>query len=176
MKIEELVEKDKSFDEGSFITKVTNMIKKIYNSITLDELDHVKHFMTEELYQKYENEIIDSKNRNTRLIYDEVNVVSNIKNIIEEESSFAIYVEVSAKYLKYYLSLDNGNFVSGDMNQRMIDNHTYVFRKRKDAKTTSNHKCPGCGSNINVAATGICPYCGSVYNLVEYDYVLTDIQ
>ena len=48
MEIKELVEKDKSFDEETFLTKINNKNKKIYNSITLNELENVKHFMTEE--------------------------------------------------------------------------------------------------------------------------------
>lgn len=175
MRIDELVEKDKSFDKATFITKANNIIKKIYNSITLNELENIKHFMTEDLYKKFEKEIIDATNNNTRLFYDEVNVVSDIDRIEEIDSNYVIYVKTTSKYLKYYLSLSNGNLVSGDMNNRRTVSNTYIFKKKTNASVTSNHKCPGCGSNININDNGKCSYCGTSYNLEEHDYILTNI-
>ena len=37
-------------------------------------------------------------------------------------------------------------------------------------------KCPSCGANIDSNNTGICSYCGTSYNLEDYDWILTDIK
>ena len=72
---------DNNIDETLFLTKANNRIKKIYNSITLDEVDEIKHFISDEFYQKIKKIIEDNNNKNLKLIYDEVNVACNIKKI-----------------------------------------------------------------------------------------------
>ena len=37
-------------------------------------------------------------------------------------------------------------------------------------------KCPGCGAAINVNANGKCAYCGTIYNLVDKDWVLSSLK
>ena len=47
----------------------------------------------------------------------------------------------------------------------------------KNAKETGIIKeCPNCGASIDSNNTGVCPYCRSVYNLKDYDWILTKIS
>ncbi len=39
-----------------------------------------------------------------------------------------------------------------------------------------SRKCPGCGASIDANNSGVCPYCGTVYNTEDYDWVLTGIE
>ena len=41
---------------------------------------------------------------------------------------------------------------------------------------SSARKCPGCGANISVNTSGKCEYCGSIFNIENYDWVLTSIE
>jgi tRNA-2-methylthio-N6-dimethylallyladenosine synthase len=57
MTIQEFVNIDKTFDEGMFMTKVHNIFIQLLSSIMLDELEDVKHFLGEDVYN-YANDII----------------------------------------------------------------------------------------------------------------------
>ena len=37
-------------------------------------------------------------------------------------------------------------------------------------------KCPGCGASISVNTSGKCEYCGTIFNLEDYDYVIVRID
>lgn len=66
--------------------------------------------------------------------------------------------------------------VSGNDEVRVIKNMRLVFSKRKNAKSLGTaRKCPGCGANIDVGMNGKCDYCGSIFNLQDYDWILKSI-
>ena len=50
-----------------------------------------------------------------------------------------------------------------------------TFSKNKNAKDASIiKKCLNCGANIDSNNTG--QYCNKIYNLEDYDWILTDIK
>lgn len=56
-----------------------------------------------------------------------------------------------------------------------------VFVKNKNNKTqTSNdvitYKCKNCGGNIDLVSGGVCEYCGTGLNLIEFDWVIGDYK
>ena len=53
MTISELVEKDSTFSENSFIAKVDNTFIMLLSSIMMYDIDRVKHKISDELYQRY---------------------------------------------------------------------------------------------------------------------------
>ena len=69
--ISKIISEDNSFNEATFKSYVDNMYVKIYSAIMYDELDTVKHFMTEELYQNYKQQIEHLNSKNLRQMYDE---------------------------------------------------------------------------------------------------------
>lgn len=167
---------DNNIDETLFLTKANNRIKKIYNSITLDEVDKIKHFISDDFYQKIKKIIEDNNNKNLKLIYDEVNVACNIKKIKEEENNYIVIVECISKFLKYYVSKDNNEYASGDNNNRVVLKQKITFYKKKDGADNQTIKCSGCGSNFDIEETGICPYCGKTYELSKYDYIIEKVE
>ncbi len=61
MTIDELMEKDKDFTSSSFISKANNKIKKIYNAITLNQLDTINHFLSDRVFNDIQKEQIEAK-------------------------------------------------------------------------------------------------------------------
>ena len=51
-----------------------------------------------------------------------------------------------------------------------------IFTKVKNAKKLGVARaCQGCGANLDLNFDGRCPYCGAIFNLQEYDWILEDI-
>jgi len=52
-----------------------------------------------------------------------------------------------------------------------------TFEKNKNTSTQPEaRKCPSCGSNMDVNNSGKCEYCGTIYNLEDYEWILTEMK
>lgn len=176
MTIEELSLKDKGFQENKFITRVNSRIKKVFNAITLNKVESVQHFMSDKLYYDICEFIKSNLINNKRVMYTEVNVTSKIIDIIEDVAFYKVIVNVTCRYLKYYVDSKTMEYVSGDRDNREVVCQDVMFMKKKDTKDTDLFSCFGCGANFNINSNGICPNCGRVYDLNELDYIIKDLQ
>ena len=163
------------FNSSIFISKVNNMMKLIYNSISLNKLDEVIQFMSDDLYNKLKEKIDNNTNNNCRVIYDEVNVSSEIRGTQNMEDYSIISVQCNIKFLKYYVSLEDGSYISGDRDNR-LNKILNVTLKRKNSAIDSNvFKCLGCGFSMNITDGYKCPKCGRVFDLDEYDFIIDNM-
>ena len=110
-------------------------------------------------------------------MFDEFNIRnSKIRDIEYKDDKFYAYVAMDVLYMDYYLSKTSGNVVDGNNQKRTAHTYTMVFSKERTAKEQILVKtCPNCGASLNTNETGICPYCHSVYNQEDHDWVLEDI-
>lgn len=178
MTIQELQEKDKSFVESLFISKINNIFVKLFTAIILDELKDVDHFINDDVYDYASNIIENANSKNARQMYDELNVKdSKILTIEENNECYIINVLLNARYMDYLIDKESGKYISGNNKYRTEDDYYLTFTKSKNA-TTQNiiKKCPGCGNSLSVNTSGVCPYCQSVYDQENHDWVLTSIK
>lgn len=168
----------KDFDEAMFLSKIDNVFVKIFTAVMLDELDDVKHFMSDNVYLDFKNRNINLNNLGQRQMYDEINVKASRVNSINQEGDFyVIKVALDARYMDYIIDLNSGEKISGDDTRRIEVPYTLIFKKKVD---TSNQgmvrRCPGCGHPMDINNSGKCDYCGTIYNLEEYDFILDRIE
>lgn len=175
--LNELIKNDTNFNEGSFKSYVANVFVKLFTSVMLDELDNVKHFLSEDVYNQYKSKIDDLNNKGVRQIYDELNVKdSSIIKVSITDTDFVITVLITSRYMDYMVDKNSGNFISGNNQSRIEKNYTLIFTKKRNfLQQGVVRKCPGCGASISVNTSGKCEYCGTIYNLEKYDYILTSI-
>lgn len=166
------------FNEAMFKTKVDNIFVKLFTSIMKGDLSDVDHFISDEVKNKYMTYINGLKSKNERQIYDELNVKdTKILSRKELEDKEVIEVEIISRYMDYIIDIDTGETVKGDDTRRIEKRNVLVFEKKNNTKDIKLvRKCPGCGASISVNTSGKCEYCGTIYNLEDYDYILTDIQ
>ena len=174
----EITEQDKAFNEAAFKSYVDNVFVKIYSAIMYDELETVRHFMKEDLYQQLQRKVEVLNQKNLRQMYDELNVKSTtIVDFQMTETELKIKVNLISRYLDYFLNKETGDFVSGNNQSRVEKSNLLTFSKKKDFLIQKEvRKCPGCGASISVNTNGICSYCGSTYNLEDYDYILESLM
>lgn len=175
--IEKILREDKDFSEAKFKAKADNIFIQVYTAVMKKDLTRVKHFLSEELYKKLEQKIKLLDDAGLIQVYGELNVSdTEIVRIVENDVNYEIEVRLLTKYLDYKLDKQTRNMVSGNDEVRIIKNMRLVFSKRKNAKTLGiARKCPGCGANMDIAMNGRCEYCGTIFKLEEYDWVLIDI-
>lgn len=174
MNIIDLEKLDPSFSQDEFLSMANQRIKMILNAITLNEVDQVKHFMNWEVYDAFNDTLQSYEDDGDRLIYDEVNVDSQISTVREEEETYVISVDANCQYIKFVIDGD-GNILQGDPDSRVSVTHKITFQKRKDARPLEDVvRCLGCGTSLNIGESGICPNCGRTFDLDQFDFVITE--
>lgn len=176
--IEELKKLDPSFNESMFITKVNNMFVKFLTDIMMDRLPEVNHFVGDSVYAWGEEIINNLKKDGNRQMYDELNVKdTKIKSYEVNDNEFVIKVYLQSRYMDYIISLDDGDYVSGNNSSRIqVDYNLTLTKKRVTKNQDIVRKCPSCGAPLNINNSGECEYCGSIYNQEDYDWVITNLE
>ncbi len=175
--MDEILKYDPEFTESKFKTYVDNVFIKLHMAVVTKNLEDIKHFVSEEIYNKYQKIVENLNQKHLIQMYDEINVAqTDILNYKVTDTYMIIEVNLISRYLDYLMDED-GNYISGDTDVRSEKSNHLIFTKKINYKETKTvRKCPGCGASIDVNASGKCDYCGTIYNLEEKDWVLTSIE
>ena len=173
--LENLLKQDTDFSESKFKSKVENTFIQVKLSMVTGKTEKIKHFVNDETYEKILQKVNYDIQNNRIQMYDELNVANiQIINIRELEDYFEINVRLHSKALEYFINRETKKFISGDTDDRTERYVNIVFRKKKDAKIFKTvRKCPNCGANMDINASGYCLYCHSTFDLENYDWVIT---
>lgn len=169
---------DKTFNEALFITKVNNIFVKLHTAIILNDLESVKHFLNNDVYEKYKRILENLNLHNEQQMFDELNVRETfIENIEILEDKINITVKIISRYMDYIIDKNTLEYIRGNNTRRIEKNNYLTFTKNiKTNQLGISRKCLSCGADINVNNSGKCNYCGSVFPLGNYDYILTSIE
>ena len=165
------------FNEAMFITKANNIFVKLYTGIMKKDLIDIKHFISNDLYEKYTTKINILSSENKRQMYDEINVKSTsiISRNIENDKE-VVTIKLISRYMDYIIDATTGDLLSGDDTRRIEKTNILRFEKKLNTKDINIvRKCPGCGASIDVNNKGKCDYCDTIFNQEDYDYVLVSL-
>ena len=130
-----LLMEDKDFSEAKFRAKVDNIYIQLYTAVMKQDLQKVKHFLSDEVFEKYDKKVKELQASNEIQVYDELNVSgTEILGIEELEDRFEIRVKLLTKYLDYKITKDTRKFISGNRDVRTEKYVTLKFSKIKNAK------------------------------------------
>lgn len=167
---------DVVFVEEEFVSKANLMVKKIFNAITMMQVEHVQHFMDPSLYQKVCEKLERYQKKKERVVFEQVNISSYVLKHSTKQSYLEVEASVMVRAIVYCLSTVSNQVVSGDAFSRREFPTKMVFRKRLDSSSVDVPRCLGCGTTIDVYGDGICPNCGRVYDLANYDYIIQEMD
>ena len=166
------------FNEAVFKTKVDNIFVKLFTAIMLGDLKEVDHFISDEVYNKYNDYIKELDSKNQRQMYDELNVKDTIilnREVLEDKE--IVEVLLISRYMDYIIDKDTLNLITGDNTKRIEKEYHLTFTKKNNTIGNSIiHKCPNCGASMHTNNSGVCEYCHTIYDQEEHDYVLTSIN
>lgn len=176
--IEDLLRNDSDFSEAKFKSKVENEFIQIKTTIMTGKTEKIHHFVTEDIYQNIVNKVEQDRANNKIQMYDELNVSNIAIDSIEElENKYIIKASLIFKAYEYYINAQTRQYVFGNRDYRNETRNIVVFEKIKNAKELGAvRKCPGCGANIDVNKNGKCDYCGAIFNLQSYDWIITQMD
>ncbi len=159
-------------------TKIDNIFVKLYTGMTIENLRDVKHFLSDEVYEKYESILEENKKKNQKQIYDEINVKnSRIVDVEEQEDKTVIHIELISRYMDYILDNSTGKIIFGTDQRRIEKRNDITLEKKNDTKEIDGvRKCPSCGASMSINKTGVCEFCHQTYPLEDYDFIVTSIK
>ncbi len=174
---EELLKVDPNFDESMFLSKADHIFIMLLDAIMERDLSSVRHYLSDEIFERY-NTLVQNylKEKKIRL-FDEMNVKSTqIRNIKVENGLITIEVNLTSRYMDYYVDED-GNYLFGTNDHRIEKENHITFTKKVGAKELgSARRCPSCGNTLDINHTGVCPYCNSTIDMSDYDYIITGLE
>ncbi len=174
----DLQKEDNKFLNSEFITNVNNIFVQLNISIMKNDLTTIDHFVDDNVFNQLKNKLDILNSNNQTQVFDEINIKQTTVLRIEElEEHFIGKVNITSEYISYVIDKTTKTIISGDPNLTVEKENYLTFQKQKDTKIQKEaRKCHSCGSNININDNGKCQYCGAIYNLENYDWVLTDLK
>lgn len=162
--------------ESELKAKFSNIFIMLLYSIMTKDLNKVKHFISDDIYNIYQEKINELIKRNESQMYDELNV-GEIRILSQEINGdkLKVNVQIEARYMDYILD-ENGEFKKGNNQYRVPVNYYLVFEKGIDAKSKNFYRCQSCGNNLDINFTGECPYCNNVVDVDQFEYQLVSIE
>lgn len=174
---DEIKKYDDDFTEATFLTKADHIFIMILSAIMENDLSSVKHYLSEDVYNHFDELVKSYEKDKVIRLFDEMNVKStDIVNYTVEDNKLNIKVLLVSRYMDYFIDED-GEFKSGINDHRIELEHHITFTKRLDAKDLDEvRRCPTCGHSLDINASGLCPYCGQTIDMSDYDYIITEID
>lgn len=175
--IEKIQEFDSNFMEEEFESKVSHIFIMLLSSIMERDMDSVKHYLNNDIYNKYLNKVNEYIESKKIRLFDEMNVKSiDIVDYNINENEININVLLVSRYMDYFIDED-GNYISGTNDHRIEVNHNITLTKKKNTKELGEiRRCPSCGHSLDINATGKCSYCNQIIDMSKYDYIITNID
>lgn len=157
--------------------KFSNIFIMILFGIMMNDLENVKHFLSNSVYNKFKKIVDANILNNETQMYDELNVKSiKILSIEEEDNYNVVKVKIVSRYMDYVIDSNTKKYKRGVNTHRIEKDNILTFKKLKNASLRKSViKCESCGANMDINFSGKCEYCGSIADVTSYDFVLTDI-
>lgn len=176
--MDKLLEIDNTFNESMFLTKVNNIFVMLKSCEMTRNLDRARHFLGDEVEKEYDEKIKRLLDEGKINMFDELNVKeSSIDSIDIQEDRIVIVVRLISRYMDYLIDANTKKYISGVNDHRIEKTNYLTFEKIINAKGYNLiKKCPTCGASIDLNKDGRCPYCKTIFDAENYDYILTKIE
>ena len=175
--IDEITKYDKSFNEATFLSKIDHMFIMILDAIMDNNIDNVKHYLSDNVYNELNEMVSNYKNKNITRLFDEMNIKStSINNVSVENNNLIINVYITTRYMDYFINED-GDYISGINDHRIEKVHKVKLEKPIYSENLSEaRRCNHCGKTLDINMSGICPYCNQVIDIKDKEYIICDID
>ena len=158
-------------DREEIISKIKNMYIMLLYSITKEDINRVRQYLSDELIQHYQEQIEYNIKYNVIQKYGELNV-SKV-DIVSMDNNF-IVANIIVKYIDYKIDRNTKKFKEGDTTR---SSHNVIVKvKYQEQNKELVYRCSNCGATLNINFTSICSYCGVPLEDSNSLYVIESID
>lgn len=166
---------DLELTEEEIENKIENIVIQTLYAISTKSVDNVRHFLSDKVEKEIEAKIKElEKNKHTLILEELQTNYSNLKTKEVVNGKYLITVTIWVKGFIYTMD-NNGNILGGNDFKPTTKSILVILEKDLNHKKNNPVKrCASCGHNMNINKSGKCEYCGSIYKLEDYDYVVKE--
>lgn len=185
MPIETIRNADPNFSEAAIQEKIGNLYVRMQGAWQEKEFDSMRPFMTDALFNQFKLQL-DELVRAGQTNYVERIAVLNVDltGWRSDEVVDAIVALVNTRIIDYTVDDRTGKLISGSKTAEKFMTYEWTLTRSKGRTTpagdendeTTTVHCPSCGAPVEINQSAKCPYCGSVINAEDFDWVISSIR
>lgn len=165
------------FQWPAFDARVREIATELQNAWTGRDWERVRPLETEPLFQMHRYWIDAYRRQGLTNVVADYRIL-RIEPVKVDTDAFyeAITVRMWAEGRDHTVD-GSGRVVAGsDARLRTWSEYWTLIRNRTASGGTKQVGCPNCGAQVDVGATGVCPYCGGKLTTGTFDWVLSRIE
>lgn len=166
------------FNEQEFTAKVSKAFTDIQAAWSEKNISKVRRFISDGMYQRVNTQFKMMNILNQQNLLEKLEIKAVVIDKIETDSIFdvmhvGIFASIKDKFVSdTYSNLNTASY------EEFVEYWSFIRKNSavaKDMYHTNN--CPNCGGDLsaNMGDMCKCPYCGTITNSGEYDWVLAEI-
>ncbi|PKP03786.1 MAG: hypothetical protein CVU11_07265 [Bacteroidetes bacterium HGW-Bacteroidetes-6] len=167
------------FDENAFLVKVRTAFMAIQQAWMEQETKKIRKFISDGVYQRFNVQFIMMKKLQQSNQLSQIEIHSAVVAGFRNDGDFnvldvAIHASMKDTFVsKRFPKLNSGGYDS------FVEYWTFIRKAGaiKGGDLYNDIHCPQCGAELSEieGETGTCPYCKTVINTGEFDWVLCEI-
>ncbi|MDD3741076.1 MAG: TIM44-like domain-containing protein [Bacteroidales bacterium] len=166
------------FKEEEFISKVSKAFTDIQAAWSEMNISKVRRFISDGMYQRVNTQFKMMNILKQRNLLEKLEIKGIIIDKIETDGIFdvmhvAVYASIKDKFVsETYPNLNTASF------EEFVEYWSFIRKNSAVSKDMYHtYNCPNCGGDLsaNMGDLSKCPYCGTITNSGEYDWVLAEI-
>jgi uncharacterized tellurite resistance protein B-like protein/predicted RNA-binding Zn-ribbon protein involved in translation (DUF1610 family) len=180
--LEKISTSDPQFDEHRFLSLVEHAFITTQYAWSEQDLQPSRPFISDGIHERFQLYISMQKAENKRNRMKNVQIRSREIVYVNCEQAFnTIHVRFVASAISYDEDLDTRKRVGGNSDQYPITfTEVWSFSRRPGVQTNPESSvlegnCPNCGGPLEIVDKSQCPFCESIVNSGQHDWVLAEI-
>ncbi len=168
----------KDFNLSDFEKKVRTAFLEIQKAWEKKDLSEVRHYISDGVYQRFNTQfkMMDMLDQTNKL--DEIRIRQiQIADVEYDDTYEIMHVAIQAGIKDRFISKRFPKLNTGGW-EEFVEYWSFIKKRDVHAKDIYHNKnCPQCGGALPEKAAEVskCPYCNTISNTGEYDWILAEI-
>lgn len=165
------------FNKAKFYILAFEIYKNVQNAwMNFDEKE-LRNFVTDEMFNMYLAQMDTMKIKNEKNIISDV-VLNEIKitDVNNNNGVISIQAYLDISMYDYLIDIETKKVKRGTQSQKVNINYLITFVKSSKTVKSKKIKCPNCGAEIKMNASGKCEYCECNIVVNSNSYVMSKKQ
>ena len=178
--VDDLRSDDPAFDEQQFYDRVNRAFVQIQDAWSQQDLSGVRAFISDGIYERFSLQSMEQRDFGYRPSVSNVVIHQMLLAQVNRDDFFdLVTIRINASCIAYRVSLDTGQYVSGNRKTETFVEYWTFLRRRgvetKDRPGLIEGNCPNCGTEIELNQSAKCQSCDSLLRSGQYDWVMCEI-